>query len=82
MIEEIIQRQPIQPRRQEQETERVPDRKLAIIRFVPVEFNYDNFKSGENEVNDTLGRGYVVIDSYKTESGLVMVMGLYRSGAV
>tara|TARA_B100000029_G_scaffold202386_1_gene200647 strand:+ start:378 stop:623 length:246 start_codon:yes stop_codon:yes gene_type:complete len=81
MIEENIQRQPIQPRRQEQ-TERVPDKKLAIIKFVPVEFNYDNFKSGENEVNDTLGRGYVVIDSYKTESGLVMVMGLYRSGAV
>ena len=81
MMEEIIQRQPVQPRRQEQ-TERVPDKKLAIIRFVPVEFNYDQFKSGENEVNDTLGRGYVVIDSYKTESGLVMVMGLYRSGAV
>ena len=81
MIEEIIQRQPVQPRRQEQ-TERVPDKKLAIIKFVPVEFNYDNFKSGENEVNDTLGRGYVMIDSYKTESGLVMVMGLYRSGAV
>ena len=82
MIEEIIQRQPVQPRRQEQETERVPDRKLAIIRFVPVEFNYDQFKSGENEVNDTLAKGYVMIDNYKTESGLVIVMGLYRSGAV
>ena len=81
MMEEIIQRQPVQPRRQEQ-AERVPDRKLANIRFVPVEFNYDQFKSGENAVNDTLGRGYVVIESYKTESGLVMVMGLYRGGAV
>ena len=81
MMEEIIQRQPVQPRRQEQ-TERVPDKKLAIIKFVPVEFNYDNFKSGENEVNDTLAKGYVVIDNYKTESGLVIVMGLYRSGAV
>ena len=82
MIEEIIQRQPVQPRRQEQETEKVPDKKLAIIRFVPVEFNYDQFKSGENEVNDTLAKGYVMIDNYKTESGLVIVMGLYRSGAV
>ena len=81
MMEEIIQRQPVQPRRQEQ-TERVPDKKLANIRFVPVEFNYDKFTSGENEVNDILARGYVMIDSYKTESGLVMVMGLYRSGAV
>ena len=81
MMEEIIQRQPVQPQ-SEEKTERVSDKKLAIIKFVPVEFNYDNFKSGENEVNDTLGRGYVVIDSYKTESGLVIVMGLYRSGAV
>ena len=81
-MEEIIQRQPVQPRRQEQETEKVPDRKLANIRFVPVEFNYDQFKSGENEVNDTLAKGYVVIDNYKTESGLVIVMGLYSSGAV
>ena len=81
MMEEIIQRQPVQPQ-SEEKTERVSDKKLAIIKFVPVEFNYDNFKSGENEVNDTLGRGYVMIDSYKTESGLVMVMGLYRSGAV
>ena len=81
MIEEIIQRQPVQPRRQEQ-AERVPDKKQANIRFVPVEFNYDNFKSGENEVNDILSRVYVVIDNYKTESGLVIVMGLYRSGAV
>ena len=80
-MEEIIQRQPVQPRRQEQ-AERVPDKKLANIRFVPVEFNYDKFKSGENEVNDILARGYVVIDNYKTEAGLVMVMGLYRSGAV
>jgi len=80
-MEEIIQRQPVQPQ-SEEKTERVSDKKLAIIKFVPVEFNYDNFKSGENAVNDTLGQGYVVIDSYKTESGLVMVMGLYRSGAV
>ena len=56
------------------------ERKLSSIRFVPVEFTYANYKSGEDEVNNTLGRGYVVIDSYKTESGLVMIMGLYNGG--
>ena len=82
MSENTKQGQPVEPRGQEQQNRKVSDTKLANIRFVPVEFNYDSYKNGENAVNDTLGRGYVVIDSYKTESGLVMVMGLYRSGAV
>ena len=53
--------------------------KLANIKFVPIEFDYENYKAGESQVNDALGHGYVVIDNFKTESGLVMVMGLYRS---
>ena len=56
--------------------------KLANIKFVPIEFDYENYKAGESQVNDALGHGYVVIDNFKTESGLVMVMGLYRSRAV
>ena len=53
--------------------------KLANIKFVPIEFDYENYKTGEGQVNEALGCGYAVIDSFKTESGLVMVMGLYRS---
>jgi len=53
--------------------------KLENIKFVPIEFDYENYKAGESQVNDALGHGYVVIDNFKTESGLVMVMGLYRS---
>ena len=53
--------------------------KLANIKFVPIEFDYENYKAGESQVNDALGHGYVVIDNFKTESGVVMVMGLYRS---
>ena len=56
--------------------------KLENIKFVPIEFDYDNYKTGECQVNEALGCGYAVIDSFKTESGLVMVMGLYRKGAV
>lgn len=55
--------------------------KLANIKFVPIEFDYENYKTGEGQVNEALGCGYAVIDSFKTESGLVMVMGLYRSRA-
>ena len=53
--------------------------KLANIKFVPIEFDYENYKIGEGQVNEALGCGYAVIDSFKTESGLVMVMGLYRN---
>ena len=53
--------------------------KLTSIKFVPIEFDYENYKTGEGQVNEALGCGYAVIDSFKTESGLVMVMGLYRS---
>ena len=52
--------------------------KLANIKFVPIEFDYENYKTAENQVNDALGHGYIVIDNFKPESGLVMVMGLYR----
>ena len=56
--------------------------KLANIKFVPIEFDYDNYKTGECQVNEALGCGYAVIDSFKTESGEVMVMGLYRGGHI
>ena len=53
--------------------------KLTTIKFVAIEFDYDKYKNGENQINEALRHGYVVIDNFKTESGLVMVMGLYRS---
>ena len=54
--------------------------KLDMVKFVPVEFSYDKFKAGEAEVNDALEHGYIVINDYKTDSGIVMVLGLYKSG--
>ena len=73
-------KQPVNPQAQsnnrEDDTEN--NNKLANIKFVPIEFDYENYKTGENQVNDALGHGYIVIDNFKTESGLVMVMGLYR----
>ena len=57
-------------------------KKLAHVKYVAVEFAYDHFENGENMVNDALGHGYEVMESYKTESGIVVVLGRYRLGAV
>ena len=74
-------RQPVKSNTNAREEEEYSknNNKLANIKFVPIEFDYENYKAGESQVNDALGHGYVVIDNFKTESGLVMVMGLYRS---
>ena len=57
-------------------------KKLAHVKYVAVEFAYDHFKNGENEVYDAIGHGYEVLESWKTDSGIVVVLGRYRFGAV
>ena len=57
-------------------------KKLANVKYVAVEFAYDHFKNGENAVNDAIGNGYQVMETFKTESGIVVVLGLYRFGAI
>ena len=57
-------------------------KKLIHVKYVAVEFAYDHFKNGENAVNDAIGNGYQVMETYKTESGIVVVLGLYRFGVV
>ena len=42
-------------------------------------FDYKNYKTGESQVNQALESGYAVIDNFKTESGVVMVMGFYST---
>ena len=57
-------------------------KKLTNVKYVAVEFAYDHFKNGEDAVNDAIGHGYQVMETYKTESGIVVVLGLYRFGVV
>ena len=57
-------------------------RKIANVKYIAVEFDYKQYKNGEKEVNDAISHGYEVIENYKTESGIVVVLGLYRFGAV
>jgi predicted kinase len=57
-------------------------KKLANVKYVAVEFAYKRFKNGEDAVNDAINHGYEVMETYKTESGIVVVLGRYRFGAV
>ena len=57
-------------------------KKLVHVKYVAVEFAYDHFKNGENRINDAIGHGYEVLESWKTDSGIVVVLGRYRFGAV
>ena len=57
-------------------------KKLSNVKYIAVEFAYDKFKKGQNEVNNAIAHGYEVIENYKTESGIVVVLGFYRYGAV
>ena len=57
-------------------------KKLSNVKYIAVEFAYDKFKKGQNEVNNAIAHGYEVIENYKTESGIVVVLGLYRYGAI
>ena len=57
-------------------------KKLVHVKYVAVEFAYDHFKNGENEVNNALEHGYEVMETHKSDSGIVVVLGLYRFGAI
>ena len=57
-------------------------RKLANVKYIAVEFAYDHFKNGENEVNNAIEHGYEVMQTHKSDSGIVVVLGLYRFGAI
>ena len=57
-------------------------KKLAHVKYVAVEFAYKHFKNGEDAVNHAINHGYEVMETYKTESGIVVVLGRYRFGAV
>ena len=57
-------------------------RKIANVKYIAVEFDYKQYKDGEKEVNDAIAHGYEVIENYKTESGIVVVLATYRFGAV
>ena len=58
------------------------NRNPTEMKFIGVEFDYEKVKVGEKKVNDALGKGFEIIKTINRESGLVVVMGLYRSGGI
>jgi len=61
------------------QTQMKKQKKLRKIKLIPIEFRYQKYKKGENQVNEALDKGYSYIDDFRTESGLVVVMGSYDS---
>ena len=56
------------------------DERIPIkLKFIGVEFDYDKVNLGEKKVNDALGKGFEIVRTISTESGLVIVMGLYQN---
>jgi len=54
--------------------------RLTSIRYIGVEFNPSKIDSCEKEVNDALSEGYEPIRDVETACGLVIVLGLWKSG--
>ena len=69
------------PHRRPQQPKQSKDEKKnpTKLKFIGVEFDYDKVNLGEKKVNDALGKGFEIIKTISTESGLVVVMGLYKS---
>ena len=54
--------------------------KLTSIRYIGVVFDPNKIVSCEKEVNDALSKGYEPIRDVETACGLVIVLGLWKSG--
>jgi len=57
-----------------------PKSELKTIKFVAVQLSKDQYKIGEDELNDYLKKGFVVIKDFQTSSGLIFALGAYKKG--
>ena len=53
---------------------------LKAVKFIGVEFDPDNYKTGEDEVNDYLNKGFQFVRDYQTAGGLVIALGRFEKG--
>ena len=53
---------------------------LKAVKFIGVEFDPDTYKTGEDEVNDYLNKGFQSVRDYQTASGLVIALGRFEKG--
>ncbi len=53
---------------------------LKAVKFIGVEFDPDTYKTGEDEINDYLNRGFQFVRDYQTAGGLVIALGKFEKG--
>ena len=53
---------------------------LKAVKFIGVEFDPDTYKTGEDEVNAYLNKGFQFVRDYQTASGLVIALGRFEKG--
>ena len=41
------------------------------IKFVPVQFELEEYEKGQDELNDSISQGWRIVTEYQTASGLV-----------
>ena len=51
---------------------------LKAVKFIGVEFDPDTYKTGEDEVNDYLNKGFQFVRDYQTAGGLVIALGRFE----
>ena len=76
----MTERMPLRPKdKKENDADEEKKEKLTKIKIVPIELTYQTYEKGEKQVNQALKEGYHIINDFRTESGVVMVMGFYST---
>ena len=47
------------------------DQSSFTIKFVPVQFEMEEYEKGQDELNDSISQGWRIVTEYQTASGLV-----------
>ena len=47
------------------------DQSSFTIKFVPVQFELEEYEKGQDELNDSISQGWRIVTEYQTASGLV-----------
>ena len=55
-----------------------PVKEMTKVRVVAVEFQKENYKLGEAEVNRNLSDGFIIQKEFQTESGAVIFMAKWE----
>ena len=47
------------------------DQSSFTIKFVPVQFEMEEYEKGQDELNDSISQGWRIVTEYQTATGLV-----------